>query len=149
MNRLKSRLFRRLNFSAAHFYQVSQWTPEQNRETFGSCYSPHGHGHDFVLEVCLEGEVDPLTGMILNLKDLDPILQELQKQLNQKHLNFEIPEFREKNPTTENLAQFCWIEIQSRLARLPKTAALTSPGQLLRRVRVYETPELFSEIVRE
>ncbi|HTV54596.1 MAG TPA: 6-carboxytetrahydropterin synthase [Terriglobia bacterium] len=126
-------LTRRVEFSASHYYHNPAFSPDENRRIFGKCSNPHGHGHNYTLEVTVAGEVDPKTGMVLNVKDLKRLLQsEVLEPMDHKFLNLEVPEFASRIPTTENIA----IEIWNRIA--PKMAF----GRL-HRVRLYETSDLY------
>jgi len=130
---------RRAEFSAAHFYHNPALSAEENRRLFGKCNNPHGHGHNYTLEVTVAGQVDPVTGMVLDLKDLKTILErEVLQHLDHRFLNKEVPAFAEKIPTTENIA----VEIWNRLS--PKLTA----GRL-HRIRLYETPDLFVDYYGE
>jgi len=125
---LKIELGRRYRFSASHRLHTTHLTEEENNRVFGKCSNPHGHGHNYVLEVSLSGAVDPATGMIANLADLDAFVQRhVLADFDHKSLNEDVSAFREKVPTTENLC----IEIFQRLKRFPKAK--------LERVRVEET----------
>ncbi len=124
---------RKAEFSASHYYHNPSLSPEENRRMFGKCNNPHGHGHNYTLEVTVAGEIDPATGMVLDLKDLKRILEaEVIQLMDHKFLNKEVPAFASKIPTTENIA----IEIWNLLA--PKLTV----GRL-HRIRLYETPDLF------
>lgn len=126
--RLRISLTRRYRFSASHRLHSRRFSEEQNRELYGKCSNPHGHGHNYVVEVTVGGPVDPATGMVANLGDLDPFVQrEVVEAFDQKYLNEEIPEFREVVPTTENLCR----EVYRRLK--------TFPAARLERVRIEET----------
>jgi 6-pyruvoyltetrahydropterin/6-carboxytetrahydropterin synthase len=126
-------LTRKIEFSASHFYYNSKWTEEENRRVFGKCANRHGHGHNYVLEVTVAGEPDPVTGMVLDLKELKDILQrEIVDRMDHRHLNYEVPELDGKIPTTENLAATIWHLLAPKIAR----------GKL-HRVRLYEQPDLF------
>lgn len=132
-------LTRRAEFSASHYYHNPKWSDEENRRVFGKCNNPQGHGHNYTLEVTVKGEVDPATGMVLNLRDLKKAIEaEVLEAMDHKFLNSEVPAFASANPTTENIA----IEIWRRLA--PKIAA----GKL-HRVRVYETQDLYADYYGE
>jgi 6-pyruvoyltetrahydropterin/6-carboxytetrahydropterin synthase len=125
---LKLELGRRYRFSASHRLHSAHLTEEENCRVFGKCNNPYGHGHNYVVEVGLSGEVDPATGMIANLADLDAFVQrQVLDDFDRKSLNEDVPAFRDKVPTTENLC----IEIFQRL----KSFALAR----LERVRVEET----------
>jgi 6-pyruvoyltetrahydropterin/6-carboxytetrahydropterin synthase len=124
---------RRVEFSASHYYHNPNLSPEENRRIFGKCNNPHGHGHNYTLEVTVAGEVDPVTGMVMDLKDLKKLLeQEVLQLMDHRFLNKEVPAFASTIPTTENIA----VEIWKLLA--PKLAF----GKL-HRIRLYETPDLF------
>jgi 6-pyruvoyltetrahydropterin/6-carboxytetrahydropterin synthase len=124
---------RRTEFCASHYYHNPSLSPEENRRLFGKCNNPHGHGHNYALEVTVAGEIDPKTGMVLNLRDLKRILEsEVLEAMDHKFLNADVAAFASQIPTTENIA----IEIWRRLA--PRMAA----GRL-HRVRLYETSDLY------
>ena len=126
-------LTRRAEFSASHYYHNPQMTPEENRRIFGKCNNPHGHGHNYTLEVTVSGEVDARTGMVVDLKQLKKILEaEVLQMFDHRFLNEELPVFASKIPTTENIA----IEIWNLLA-----AKLTVAR--LHRIRLYESPDLY------
>ncbi len=124
---------RRAEFSASHFYHNPDFSPEENRRIFGKCNNPHGHGHNYILEVTVAGEVDTATGMVLDLKELKKLLEvEVLQLMDHKFLNQEVPVFATTIPTTENIA----VEIWKLLA--PKLTF----GKL-HQIRLYETPDLF------
>ena len=124
---------RRVEFSASHFYHNPQLSPEENRRLFGKCNNPNGHGHNYALEVTVMGEIDPTTGMVVDLKDLKRLLErEVLQILDHRCLNKEIPEFATTIPTTENIAVQIWDWLAPNLTR----------GKL-HRVRLYETSDLF------
>ena len=124
----KIELGRRYRFSASHRLHTPQLSEEENARVFGKCNNPHGHGHNYVVEVGLSGDIDPSTGMIANLADLDAFVeQQFLEEFDHKSLNEDVPAFREKVPTTENLC----IEIYRRLK--------TFPHARLERVRIQET----------
>ena len=128
---------RKARFSAAHRYENPAWSPEENHRVFGACYSRFGHGHNYELEVTVCGEVDPATGMVVNLREIDGILQEeIVARMDHRHLNEELPEWKNRNPTTENLA----VEIFERLA--PRFASARAK---LHSVLLREDPELYAE----
>jgi len=113
-----ARLTRKVRFSAAHRYFRPEWTEERNREVFGPCANPHGHGHNYLLEVSVEGEVDPETGFCVDLGALDRVLrEEVVDRLDHQHLNHAVPEFAEggRIPTTENILVLLWERIAGRV----------------------------------
>jgi 6-pyruvoyltetrahydropterin/6-carboxytetrahydropterin synthase len=125
---LKIELGRRYRFSASHRLHSSKLSEEQNRRVYGKCNNPHGHGHNYVVEVSVSGTVDPATGMIANLADLDSFVErEVIEPFDHKSLNEDLAAFRENVPTTENVCK----EIYQRLKHFPKAK--------LERVRVEET----------
>ncbi len=125
---LKIELGRQYRFSASHRLNSPHLSEEENWRIFGKCNNPHGHGHNYVLEVRLSGDVDPATGMIANLVDLDAFVErQVLEDFDHKSLNEDVPAFRGKVPTTENLC----MEIFQRLKSFPKAK--------LERVRVQET----------
>ncbi len=126
-------LTRRAEFSASHYYHNPVFTPEENQRVFGKSANPHGHGHNYTIEVTVGGEINPATGMILNIRDLKKLLEtEVLELMDHKFLNKEVPAFATRNPTTENIA----VEIWNLLA--PKL----NFGKL-HRIRLYESPDLF------
>jgi len=132
-------LTRKAEFSASHLYHNPALSPEENRRIFGKCNNPNGHGHNYVLEVTVKGEVDTTTGFVVDLKQLKDLMHsEVLDALDHRFLNKEIPEFFTLTPTTENIAIVCWQRLASRF-----TAAR------LHRVRVYETPDLFADFYGE
>lgn len=112
-------LTRRVRFSAAHRYHRPEWSDERNREIFGPCSNPHGHGHNYLLEVSVQGDVDPLTGFSVDLGVLDRVLrEEVVEPLDHQHLNHVVPEFAPGGliPTTENILVVLWKRIEPRLS---------------------------------
>jgi 6-pyruvoyltetrahydropterin/6-carboxytetrahydropterin synthase len=99
---------RRYHFSASHRLHVDALTPERNREIFGKCNNPFGHGHNYIVQVTLSGHVDAATGMVTNLADLDAFAKiELLDQFDHRNLNT-LECFRDLSPTTENLCLELW-----------------------------------------
>ena len=101
-------LSRRYHFSASHRLHVDALTPEQNRDTFGKCNNPFGHGHNYVVQVTFAGPVDAATGMLTNLSDLDSFAQrEMLDLFDHANLNMLEP-FLDRVSTTENLSVEVW-----------------------------------------
>lgn len=126
---------RRVEFSASHRCAVPEWSDEQNRAVFGSDANPYGHGHNYVLEVTLGGKVDPVTGMIVDLKDVKEILnREVVDVMDHRYLNAEVQPFDKIVPTAENIARNIW----ERLAPHFHSAEVH-----LHQVRLYETENLY------
>ena len=112
-------LTRKVRFSAAHRYHRPEWSEERNRDAFGPCSNPHGHGHDYLLEVTVAAEVDPVTGFSVDLAALDRVLrEEVIEPLDHQHLNHAVSEFAPGGlvPTTENILILLWSRIAPRLA---------------------------------
>ena len=131
-------LTRRATFSASHFYWNDAWPPEKNEQVFGRCANRNGHGHNYTLEVSVAGDPDPVTGFVVDLKWLKDVIEhEVLSAYDHRHLNLEVPEFRTVIPTTENIAIAAWRRLEPAL----KSARRAS----LKRVRVYETAEIFAE----
>lgn len=129
-------LTRQVRFAAAHRYHRPDWSDEENRRVFGACNNPHGHGHTYLLEVTVEGEIDPETGFSVDLALLDQLLEEeVVRRLDHQHINHAIEEFRYGGsiPTTENIVAYLW----PRLA-----AGIPAPARLYR-LRLYEDPTLY------
>jgi 6-pyruvoyltetrahydropterin/6-carboxytetrahydropterin synthase len=125
---LKIELGRRYRFAASHRLHSDTLSEEENRRLYGKCNNPHGHGHNYVVEISVSGTIDPATGMIANLMDLDGFVQrEVLEAFDHRSLNEDVPAFREHVPTTENLC----MEIFHRLRAFPKAK--------LERVLVEET----------
>jgi 6-pyruvoyltetrahydropterin/6-carboxytetrahydropterin synthase len=121
-------LGRRYRFAASHRLHSEKLTEEENSLVYGKCNNPYGHGHNYVLEISVSGPVDPATGMIANLADLDGFVErEVIEAFDHRSLNEEVVAFREKVPTTENVC----IEIYERLRHFPNAK--------LERVRIEET----------
>jgi 6-pyruvoyltetrahydropterin/6-carboxytetrahydropterin synthase len=104
-------LTKRIEFAAAHRYCKPEWDEKKNRDTFGPCYNEPGHGHNYMLEVTVSGEVDPRTGMVVNLFDLKQVLLRVLEEFDHKHLNLDVPYFRNEVPTSENIARVLWKKL--------------------------------------
>ncbi|WP_374720748.1 6-carboxytetrahydropterin synthase [Peribacillus tepidiphilus] len=115
------RLTRKYHFSTAHRLHSEQLSEEENLAIFGKCNNPYGHGHNYYLEVTVSGEPDPVTGMIANIADIDRIVdQEIIKKFDHKHLNLDTQEFKDLNPTSENVAIVIWDLLSPKLPNLYK-----------------------------
>ena len=125
---VKVALGRRYHFAASHRLHNPALSEEENWRLYGKCNNPYGHGHNYTVEVLVSGKVDPATGMIANLADLDGFVErEVLEPFDHKSLNEDVAAFQSMVPTTENLC----IEIYRRLKPFPKAK--------LERVRVQET----------
>mmetsp|Transcript_23271 Transcript_23271/g.32526 ORF Transcript_23271/g.32526 Transcript_23271/m.32526 type:complete len:138 (-) Transcript_23271:61-474(-) len=101
-------LTRRESFSSAHRLHNSQLSDEENKRIYGKCNNKNGHGHNYVLEVTVRGEVDPQTGMVMNLVDLKDVIQRaVIDKLDHKHIDQDVPDFKFIS-TTENVAVYIW-----------------------------------------
>jgi 6-pyruvoyltetrahydropterin/6-carboxytetrahydropterin synthase len=130
---------RRAEFSAAHFYWNDALSPVENERLFGKCANRNGHGHNYTLEVTVAGEIDPVTGFVVDLKLLKDVLErEVVGVYDHRHLNLEIADFKDVIPTTENIAVAVWRRLDGKI-----------PAAKLYRVRVYEMPELFADFFGE
>jgi 6-pyruvoyltetrahydropterin/6-carboxytetrahydropterin synthase len=130
-------LVRRTYFSAGHKYESPVLSKDENIATFGACYSEYGHGHNYILEAEVSGLLDQKTGMVMNLRDLDIILKKITTPLDHHFLNTDVEFFKTHVPTTENVAIYCFNELNELLPQ----------GTTLRRVRVYESDDLWAEVV--
>lgn len=128
-------VFRKAHFNAAHRLHHPGWSEEKNRQVFGVCNNPNYHGHNYELEVKLSGEVDPETGFLIDLNLLkDLIFEEVEQRLDHKNLNLDVEEFKNLNPTVENICFVIWNILRARL-----------DGRYDLAVRLYETPRNYAE----
>ena len=110
------RVCRRATFNAAHRLFRKDWTDEKNNAVFGKCNNPNFHGHNYVLEVWIEGAIDTETGYVIDLKIVkDLIKNEITDRFDHKNLNLDCKEFLNLNPTAENIAVVCWNLLRSEL----------------------------------
>ena len=127
-------LTKTFSFSAAHRLHSRFLSDEKNQEVFGKCNNLHGHGHNYELEVTVTGPIAEQTGMVFDLGELMQIVQEeVIERFDHKHLNLETEEFRDLNPTGENIAQIVWNLLKPRL------------GNSLSAIGLWETPKNFFE----
>ncbi|MDX2150749.1 MAG: 6-carboxytetrahydropterin synthase [Bryobacteraceae bacterium] len=134
-------LTRRAEFSASHVCSLPSLTETENRATYGEAAHPHGHGHNYVLEVTVGGEPHPVTGMVVDLKELkDVIHRAVIEPMDHRFLNYEVPPFDRVVPTPENIA----IEIWKRLE-----PCINKGGTRLHAVRLYETEDLWVDYFGE
>ena len=107
---------RRETFNSAHRLFREEWSDEKNKEIFGKCSHPNYHGHNYVLEVWVDGPIDPMTGFVIDLKILKQIIHEhVLERFDHRNLNLDCPEFKEVIPTTENVAAVIWNILRSKL----------------------------------
>lgn len=128
-------VFRKAHFNAAHRLYNPHWSAEKNEQVFGLCNNPNYHGHNYELEVKVIGEVDPETGYLIDLKILkDIIYEEVEQRFDHKNLNLDTEEFKQLNPTAENICYVIWQLLRSRLDEKYDL-----------QVRLYETPRNYVE----
>lgn len=126
-------LTRRVTFAAAHRYRIASWTDAQNEATFGLCARPSFHGHSYVCDVTVTGDVDPMTGFVVDLPALDRALQtEVRDRFDHRNINLDIPEFADGGlvPSGENLARFIGERVQAALgsaARVTRVVVAEDP----------------------
>tara|TARA_Y100000588_G_C13569552_1_gene634000 strand:- start:131 stop:547 length:417 start_codon:yes stop_codon:yes gene_type:complete len=124
---------RKAHFNAAHRLYRKDWSDEKNRKVFGKCSYPNYHGHNYELIVSVTGNIDEETGFVMDLKVLkDLIKTEIEDYLDHKNLNVDILEFKNLNPTAENIVVFIWQKLKSKLE-----------NHLSLEVVLYETPRNF------
>jgi 6-pyruvoyltetrahydropterin/6-carboxytetrahydropterin synthase len=137
-----AQLIRRVRFAAAHRYRKPEWTEEKNVEVFGLCARPNYHGHNYACVVTVEGPIDPVTGMVIDLEHLDRALEtEVVARFDHRNINLEVPEFADGGliPTGENLARFILGRLQTALGS----------GVRVRSVRIDEDENLSAVVIRE
>lgn len=132
---MKVSVFRKEHFNAAHRLHNPEWSDEKNTAIFGKCNNPHFHGHNYELVVKLFGEIDPGTGYVYDMKVLSDLIKEhVLKKLDHKNLNLDTDEFKELNPTAENIAVVIWNILRDKIDR-----------KLELTIRLYETERNFVE----
>ncbi len=126
-------IYRKAHFNAAHRLYRKDWDDEKNLEVFGKCSNPNYHGHNYELIVGITGEIDPETGYLIDLKIVkDLIFEEVEEAFDHKNLNIEVPEFKSRNPTVENIAVVIWEKLRAKLEQKYQIS-----------VTLYETPRNF------
>lgn len=130
------RVTRRVHFSSAHRLARSDWSDEKNRRVFGACSNPMWHGHNYELDVTVEGRPDPETGFVMDLNELKELVhQRVVDDVDHRNLNQEVPWLQGLNPTTENLVVAIWDRLEGGLPE----------GVELARLVLYETPRNYVE----
>jgi 6-pyruvoyltetrahydropterin/6-carboxytetrahydropterin synthase len=133
---------RRYRFAASHRLHTPRLSDVENRELYGKCNNPYGHGHNYEVEVSVHGPLDPVTGHAVNLVDLDRLVKaEVLDAFDHRNLNAEIPRFAEMVPTSENLA----LELDRRL-RARWHAVFPGPWPHLEKIRIAETERNIFEV---
>ena len=113
---MRVKVSRKAHFNAAHRLYRPDWTAVQNQEVFGLCNNPNYHGHNYELIVSVTGEIDPITGYVMDMKVLkDLIKSEVEEAFDHKNLNVEVPEFKTLNPTAENIAVVIYDKLKPHL----------------------------------
>jgi len=113
---MKASVYRKENFNAAHRLHNPNWSDEKNSAVFGLCNNPNFHGHNYDLVVKVTGEIDPDTGYVIDAKILkDIIKEEITNKFDHQNLNLDTEEFKNLNPTAENIAVVCWNKLRNRL----------------------------------
>lgn len=130
---MRVKVSRKAHFNAAHRLYNPQWDFDQNQDVFGLCNNPNYHGHNYELIVSVTGDIDPVSGYVMDMKALkDLIKAEVEEAFDHKNLNVEVPEFKTLNPTAENIAVVIYNKLKPHL----------DPSQELE-VVLYETPRNF------
>jgi len=130
---MKVKVSRRAHFNAAHRLFRQDWSFEKNNEIFGKCNNPNFHGHNYELVVSVTGEIDQETGFVIDVKILkDLIKSEVESAFDHKNLNVEVPEFKDLNPTAENIAVVIWNKLRPHVDEEKELEVL-----------LYETPRNF------
>ena len=130
---MKVTVHRKAHFNAAHRLYRKDWDFEKNNEVFGKCTNPQFHGHNYELIASVTGDIDPETGYVIDIKVLkDMIKSEVEDAFDHKNLNEQVPEFKDLNPTAENISVVIWNKLK---AKLNKNHDLE--------VTLYETPRNF------
>lgn len=132
---MKVTVNRHAHFNAAHRLHNESWDGQKNERVFGKCNNPYYHGHNYELIVSVTGEVDPETGYVVDMKWLADVIEEkVESKFDHKNLNEQVEEFRELNPTAENIAMVIWKILRKEI----------NADQELK-VTLYETPRNFVE----
>jgi 6-pyruvoyltetrahydropterin/6-carboxytetrahydropterin synthase len=130
---------RRLQFNAAHRVHNPALSDEENARLFGKCNNPNGHGHNYLLDVSVRGQIDPRSGYVIDLSVLKRIVEErVVSRIDHKHFNLDVEFMRGVNPTSENIVVALWRELEPSVR----------PGQLVRLV-LWETTNNYVEYTGE
>lgn len=132
---------RKVEFSASHCLRGKHLTDEENVRLYGREANVNGHGHNYIVEVTLAGKPDPVTGMVMDLKELKDILnEEILEPFDHRFLNYEVPPFDRIIPTAENVVVEIWRRLDPKVER---------EGVKLHGVRLYESPDLYVDYYGE
>ena len=130
---MKVKVSRKASFNAAHRLFRPDWSFEKNDAVFGLCNNPNFHGHNYELIASVTGEIDPETGFVIDVKILKDIIKsEVENAFDHKNLNVEVPEFRDLNPTAENIAVVIYNKVKAKL-----------DSKFHLEITLYETPRNF------
>ena len=130
---MKVTVSRKAHFNAAHRLFVENWSDEKNQNLFGKCSNSNFHGHNYELIVDVRGEVDLVTGVVIDLKELKDIIKnEVEELLDHKNLNLDVPYFKKVIPTAENICIFIWNILRDKISNDNELS-----------VTIYETPRNF------
>jgi 6-pyruvoyltetrahydropterin/6-carboxytetrahydropterin synthase len=130
---MRVKVSRKAHFNAAHRLYRKDWADEKNEEIFGKCNNPNFHGHNYELVVSVSGEIDPETGFVIDVKILkDLIKSEVEDYMDHKNLNLEVADFKELNPTAENIAVVIWKKLRPSIDKNKELEVV-----------LYETPRNF------
>lgn len=131
----KVSVIRTAHFNAAHRLHVPEWTEDRNKAVFGLCNNPSFHGHNYELHVKVTGDVDPVTGYVMDMKVLKVIIEEeVMMKFDHRNLNLDTEDFKDLNPTAENIAIVIWRKIRNRIG-----------SEFDLQIRLYETPRNYVE----
>lgn len=138
-----TRLTRRYKFAASHRLHSGRFSEEENRELYGKCNNPHGHGHDYVLDVSVSGPVDAASGQVVNIQILDRLVAgQILRDFDHKYLNADVCEFGETIPTSENI-----IRVMENRLRAHWRQAFAGEWPRLEKIRLRETRRNAFELV--
>ena len=130
---MKAKVSRKAHFNAAHRLHRADWSLEKNDTVFGKCNNLNFHGHNYELIVSVYGEIDPVTGFVIDMKILKALIEnEIETVFDHKNLNIEVPEFKELNPTAENIAMVIWNKLRPHISKEKELEVV-----------LYETPRNF------
>ncbi|HRD38381.1 MAG TPA: 6-carboxytetrahydropterin synthase [Bacteroidia bacterium] len=130
---MKTSVVRKITFHSAHRLHNPNWNDTKNKEVFGLCANPNYHGHNYDLLFKVTGEVNPETGFVMDLKDLSDLLnKEISERFDHRNLNLDVPEFKNLNPTAENIAKVVYDIMRPKINT-----------QFDIQVTLYETPRNF------
>ena len=126
-------VYRKSHFNAAHRLYRPDWDDDKNNAVFGKCNNPNFHGHNYELEVGVTGDINQETGFLIDIVELKTIIkEEVEDYLDHKNLNLDVPEFKNLNPTMENIAVLIWDKLNASFL-----------GRFKISVTLYETPRNF------